>query len=278
MKNKNFTYPLIVLLIVLFSLGPIFWCFIVSVTPESDMLQATVGILPDVTTFEHYEKIFDAASPEHATVMNGLVNSLKISAITLAIGVPISYLTAYALARFDFKFKKIYIRLLLLTVVIPVFTTIIPVYNIYRKFGILDNTFWNCVIYVSSFLPLNTWVTMNYIKEIPEELWQASKIDGFSEGQILTKIALPVSAPVILTTTLIMLLMSWKQYIIPMILLSSYDNKPLTMIMSEFMSRYAINYGIIAAVGIISIIPPALGALFFRKFLISGLTSGSVKG
>lgn len=277
MKKNRLLYYLVVLLVLIFSLGPIIWCFVVSVTPESEMLKPTAGFLPTTLALDNYAAIFDPMSKEHATVMNGLSNSLIISAITLAMGVPISFMTAYALARFDFKFKKVYVSLLLLTVVIPVFTTIIPVYNVYRKFNILDNTFWNCVIYVSSFLPLNTWINMNYIKEIPHELWQAGKIDGFSEWKIFTKIAVPISAPVILTMTLIMLLMSWKQYIIPMVLLSSYEHKPLTMIMSEFMSRYAINYGMIAAIGIVSIIPPAIGALAFRKFLISGLTSGAVK-
>lgn len=277
MKRKKIGYALMVLLISIFSLGPIVWCFVVSITPESEMLTATSSFFPSHPVWNHYLDMVDVASKEHTAVVNGFSNSLLLSAVTLAIGVPISFMTAYALARFDFKHKKLYVRLLLLTVVIPVFTTIIPVYNVYRKFGILDNIFWTCVIYVSSFLPLNTWILMNYLKEIPEELWQAGKMDGFSEGQLFTKIALPLSKPVILTTTLVMFLMSWKQYMIPVILLSSYENKPLTMILSEFMTRYAVDYGMIAAVGIVSIIPPAVAALAFRKFLVSGLTSGAVK-
>ncbi|MDQ0508514.1 multiple sugar transport system permease protein [Peptoniphilus ivorii] len=277
MKRKHVLYILCVALIVLFSLGPIVWCFIISISPEQEMLTAGGGVLPSRVLFTHYADIFDASSKAHQAVFGGLANSIKISLLTIALGVPISYLTAYGLARFDFPHKTLYVRLLLLTVVIPVFTTIIPVYNVFRELDLLDNIFWNCVIYISSFLPLNTWIMMNYIKELPEELWQAAAIDGFSEREIFTRIALPLSKPILLTTTLILFLMAWKQYMIPMILLSSYENKPLTMILSEFMTRYAIDYGTIAAVGVVSVLPPAIAAILFRNFLVSGLAAGAVK-
>lgn len=277
LKNNKILYYLAVIIIILFCLGPIFWCFVISLTPESEMLKMSSNILPNSIIFDNYKLLFDPNTSEHQTAFTGLYNSMRISLITLAIGIPISIITAYSLARYDFKFKKIFINLLLLTIVIPVFTTIIPVYNIFRNLNMIDSMFWTAIIYVSAFLPLNTWIIMNYIKELPKELWQAAAMDGFSEKQIFTKIVLPLSAPIIITTTLIMFLMAWKQYIIPTILISSYEYKPLTMVMSEFMTRYQINYGIIAGVGILSIIPPAIVAIIFRKFLISGLTSGSVK-
>ena len=83
--------------------------------------------------------------------------------------------------------------------------------------------------------------------------------------------------PIVLTSSLIIFLMSWKQYIIPMLLLSSHNNKVLTLIMSEFMTRDAVNYSVIAMSGIIVIIPPLLASMVFRKYLVSGLTAGSVK-
>lgn len=277
MKRYRLFYWIAVLLIFLFSFGPILWCFIISISPEKELLTTSGGLLPSAFTFTHYIDIFSASTKENQAVMRGLINSLKISGLTIALGLPISFLTAYGLARFTFPLKKLFVTLLLLTVVIPVFTTIIPVYNVFRKWDLLDNQFWNAVIYVSSFLPLNTWIMMNYLKELPKEIWQAAALDGFNERQMMTEIALPLSKPILLTTTLILFLMAWKQYIIPMILLSSYESKPLTMILSEFMTRYAIDYGVIAAIGIVSILPPAIAAILFRKFLVSGLTAGAVK-
>ncbi|WP_304206275.1 carbohydrate ABC transporter permease [Peptostreptococcus russellii] len=278
MKSKNgLIYYLTVILIIIFSLGPIVWCFILSITPEGDLLKQGTNLIPNTIIWDNYKQIFDLSSQEHQTTFIGLSNSIKIAAITLAIGVPITVITGYALSIYDFRGKNIFVNLLLLTIVIPVFTTIIPVYNIFRNMNLLDSMFWTSVIYVSSALPLNTWIMMNYFKQMPKELWQAAAMDGFNRRQIFFKIILPLSIPTILTTSLIIFLMAWKQYIIPIILLSSYENRTMTMVMSEFMTRDMIKYGMISACGIIAIIPPAIAAMVFRKFLISNLTSGTIK-
>lgn len=278
MKPKRKTlYYFFVLLIFIFSFGPILWCFIISITPESEMLKANSGFLPDSLVFDNYIDLFNSSSNTHEAAFNGLFNSLKYASLTLLLGIPLSTITAYGLSRYEFKLKKLFLNSLLLTIVIPAFTTIIPIYGMFINLGLLDNIPMTTIIYISAFLPLNTWIMMNYIKELPKELWQAAEIDGFSETQIFFKIVLPLISPILITCTLIMFLMAWKQYMIPMILISSYNHKPITMIMSEFMTRYAIEYGTIATIGILAIIPPAIAAILFRKFLISGLTSGSLK-
>ncbi len=275
--KKNKLYYIYVLLLIIFCLSPIVWCLIISLTPESEMLKQSSAFLPSEIFTGNYALIFDTSTAEHQATFSSLLNSLKISAYTLLIGLPISTITAYTLARYDFKFKKLYTNILLLTIVIPVFCTIIPIYSMFKSMDLLDSMFWTSVIYVSAFIPLNTWIIMNYIKDLPKELWQAAALDGFTSRQTFFKIILPLSSPIITTSALIMFLMAWKQYVIPIILLSSYDNKPVTMIMSEFMARDFVKYGMVASVGILSIIPPALIAIIFRKFLISGLTSGTVK-
>ena len=278
MKKKNsLIYYIAVILILIFCLGPIIWCFIISITPETQMLNQSSKILPDKYILDNYKLIFTAGTDEHNTVMTGLYNSLKIALITIAIGVPITVITGYALSRYEFKGKKQFVNLLLLTIVIPVFTTIIPVYNIFRNLNLLDSMFWTSIIYISSIIPLNTWIVMNYIKELPKELWQAAELDGFTEIQIFTKIILPLCIPTIVTIILITFLMVWKQYIIPIILISSYTNRTITMVMSDFMTRDMIRYGMISACGILAIIPPAVAAMVFRKFLIKNMASGSLK-
>lgn len=277
MKKNTILYYLTVALIIFFSVAPILWCFIISITPESDIMKNNYHIFPSNIILENYRILFDNSSKEHITAFNGLISSIKISFLTLILGIPISVITSYILVRYEFKFKKIFINILLITIVIPVFTTIIPIYSIFRNLNLIDSQFWTSIIYISSFLPLNIWMIINYLNTLPKELWYAASLDGFNEIQIFTKIVIPISTPAIITSILIMFLMAWKQYVIPMILISSYNYKPITLVMSEFMNRYEINYGIISAVGIISIIPPALIAIIFRKLLISGLTSGTLK-
>ena len=92
------------------------------------------------------------------------------------------------------------------------------------------------------------------------------------------KIILPLSYPIILSVSLIMFLNTWSQFQIPLILASSMDTKPMAIVVSEFVTKDSVEYGLIATAGIISLIPPAVTAIIFRKYLISGMVGGSVKG
>ena len=142
----------------------------------------------------------------------------------------------------------------------------------------LDNMFWLCVIYVSSYLPMATWMITNYLSTIPKDLEEAALIDGCSQMGVFMKVILPLSTPILISVTLIMFLSTWSQFQIPLILASSMKTKPMAIVISEFVTKDSVEYGLIAAAGLISLIPPALAAVIFRKYLISGMVSGSVKG
>ena len=110
------------------------------------------------------------------------------------------------------------------------------------------------------------------------ELEEAAHIDGCSRGKAFFKIILPLSYPIILSVSLIMFLNTWSQFQIPLILASSMDTKPMAIVVSEFVTKDSVEYGLIATAGIVSLIPPAVTAIIFRKYLISGMVGGSVKG
>ena len=270
-------YYITVFFIITFSVGPIFWRFLISITPEGDLLKNNLKIFPEVVTFMNYKNFLTLGSKESDVLINGLSNSMYLAVITVLIGMPLSVVTGYALARYKIKFKNLIISFILMTIVIPVFTTIIPIYSFFMEHSMLDSMLWTSVIFISAFIPLNIWIIMNYFRELPEDLWEAAAIEGANERQLFFQIGLPLAKPIVLTSSLVIFLMSWKQYIIPMLLLSSHNNKVLTLIMSEFMTRDAINYSVIAMSGIIVIIPPLLASIIFRKNLVSGLTAGSVK-
>ena len=219
----------------------------------------------------------DPLNAAHRTFFNGFENTLLIALITLVIGLPVSVLAGYALARFDFFMKRVVLNFILLTIVIPVFSTIIPIYAFYASYDLLDSMFFTALVYVSSFVPLNIWILMNYFKALPKELWQAAALDGFTPTGTFFRIILPLSRPILMTSALIIFLMSWKQYVIPAILMSTHKHQMITMVMSEFMSRDAIRYGMVAACGIPAVLLPALVAVVFKRFLVRGLTAGTVK-
>ncbi len=241
------------------------------------MFAQTLEILPETVTFENYAEIFTGGR-KGTLVITGILNSLKAVGTTLLVGIPICLLSAYALGRMEFKGRKLLKDLLLITMVIPVMATIIPLFRLFVERELLDHVFWLSMVYVSSYLPLITWLMMNYFAAIPRELEEAAQIDGCGKVTTFLKIFLPVSRPIILSAALIMFLNTWNQFQIPLILASSLETKPVAIVVSEFMTKDSIQYGLTAASGIVAVIPPAVTALIFRKFLISGMMKGSVKG
>lgn len=277
-KKNSLIYYIAVIIFIFISLGPIIWGVIVSLTPEAYMFKNSENFLPDSYTLENYKVLFDSSNRYGRILINGMLNSLKASLLTILIGIPIAIFAAYSLSRTKFKGRKIVRNALLITMVIPVFTTIIPLYKLFSDFGFLDNIFWLTMVYVSAFLPMTTWLLSNYFDTIPIELEEAAAIDGYGRFKTLIYIIIPISYTIIFAAILIIFLMTWNQFQIPLILASSKATKPLAMVMSEFTTKDSVKYGLTAAAGILSIIPPAIIAIVFRKYLVSGLTGGSVKG
>lgn len=123
-----------------------------------------------------------------------------------------------------------------------------------------------------------TWILSNYMEAIPRELDESACLDGCGPIGVFIRIILPNCIPIVLAVVLMMFLMTWSQYQIPLILASSIETKPLSMIVAEFTSKDMVQYGITAAAGILAIFPPLIVALAFRQSLLLGMTQGAVKG
>ncbi len=270
-------YIMALILFLLVTAGPFIWAFVISVTPDHAMFAPTSDLFPKKIIFDNYAELFSGGQRGNRFFMS-MYNSLRATGITLCIGIPIAMLSAYVLSRMEFRGRKVIKNLLLCTMVIPVMATIIPLYRMFAVGDMLDDIFWLSIVYVSSYLPMAVWLISNYFATIPKELEEAAMIDGCGRAASFFRIILPISYPIILSVTLIMFLNTWSQFQIPLILASSMETKPMAIVVSEFMTKDTIQYGLIAAAGMIALIPPALAALIFRKYLISGITKGSVKG
>ena len=274
---KRAGYFLATILFLIFTVGPFVWTFMISVTPDYAIFAPTSKMLPESITFANYVELFSGSRRGNA-FFKGMYNSMRAVGITLVIGIPIAMMSAYALSRMEFKGRKVIKNLFLITMVIPVMATIIPLYRMFAAGKMLDHIFWLSMVYVSSYLPMASWLISNYFATIPKELEEAAMIDGCGRGAAFFRIILPLSRPIILSVTLIMFLNTWSQFQIPLILASSMETKPMAIVVSEFMTKDSIQYGLIAAAGMTALIPPALTAMLFRKYRISGMMGGSVKG
>lgn len=274
---KKIGYIIATVIFLIFTLGPFIWTFIMSVTPDASMFAPTTNLLPESVTWSNYETLFSGGR-KGDMYFTSLLNSLRAVGITMCIGIPVAMMSAYALSNMEFKGRTFIKNALLITMVIPVMATIIPLYKMFAAGKMLDNMFWLSVVYVSSYLPMATWMITNYFSTIPKELEESAMIDGCGKLSAFFKVILPLSYPIILSVMLIMFLNTWSQFQIPLILASSMDTKPMAIVISEFVTKDSVEYGLIAAAGIIALIPPAVTAIVFRKYLISGMMKGSVKG
>ncbi len=276
--GKKIGYLLALAVFLFLTLGPFLWTFVLSVTPEYAMMEKSTSLLPDVVTFDNYRELLAQGSRKGSVLIMGIENALKAVGATLVLGIPIAMMSAYALSRMEFFGRRLIKNLLLITMVIPVMATIIPLFRLFVARQWLDDVFWLSMVYVSSYLPMVTWLMSNYFATIPKELEEAAMIDGCGRMASFLRIIVPTSYPIILSAALIMFLNTWSQFQIPLILASSLETKPVAIVVSEFMTKDSVQYGLTAAAGIIAVVPPAVTALLFRKFLISGMMGGSVKG
>ena len=275
---KKVLYVFALLIFLIFYLGPFIWTFIISITPDSMVLEKSLNFLPDNTTLKNYLLLFDISSRQGKLLFSGMRNAIYASFVTIVLCIPMALLSAYALSRFKFFGKDFIKNSLLITMAIPVMATIIPIYKMFMQLKLLNNMYALSLVYVTSYLPVIVWLMSNYFSSIPRDLDEAAMVDGCTKTEALIYVVLPLSYPIIASAVLIIFLSTWSQFQIPLILASNTDTKPIAIITSEFITKDTVHYGLTAAAGILAIIPPALLALVFRKFLVSGIMKGSVKG
>ena len=275
---KKVLYVFALLIFLIFYLGPFIWTFIISITPDSMVLEKSLNFLPKSTTFKNYLLLFDISSRQGKLLFSGMRNAIYASFVTIVLCIPIALLSAYALSRFKFFGKDFIKNSLLITMAIPVMATIIPIYKMFMQLRLLNNMYALSLVYVTSYLPVIVWLMSNYFSSIPRDLDEAAMVDGCTKTEALIYVVLPLSYPIIASAVLIIFLSTWSQFQIPLILASNTDTKPIAIITSEFITKDTVHYGLTAAAGILAIIPPALLALVFRKFLVSGIMKGSIKG
>lgn len=274
---KKMLYSLALILFLIFFLGPIIWTFIISITPDALVLEKSLDFLPRSFSFNNYKILLNISSRQGNLLFRGMNNAIYASFITIIICIPMGILSALALSRINFIGASFIKNSLLITMAIPVMATIIPIYKLFMQLKLLNNMYMLSLVYVTAYLPIITWLTMNYFMSIPKDLDEAAMVDGCSKFMAFIKVILPLSFPIIASSIFIIFLSTWSQFQIPLILASNESTKPIAIITSEFSTKDTIHYGLTAAAGILALIPPMVLAILFRRFLVSGMMKGSVK-
>ena len=275
---------LLVLLILIWTLGPFLWLFVTSISTQAKLNAIPIQWLPDQPTFEHYASMFDPANPTGALFLAAFRNSLLIASTTTMICLAFGVMAAYALARFRFWGRNVLILGMLSTRLLPSIALVVPFYviivgyvdPIFRMFDTRHNLI---ILYTSFIIGLVVWVMRGFFQSIPIDLEEQAMVDGCTRLQAMTRIALPLVWPGIVTTGLLAFLLAWDEFLLALIF--SRTANAFTMPYFVFVvgsSQYYQSPAAVAAGGILAALPPVILALLFQNRLVGGLTAGAVKG
>jgi ABC-type glycerol-3-phosphate transport system permease component len=264
---------IVTVLIFVVTVFPFYWLIVSSVKPEKELYASTPTLFPHQFTGENFINVIQRSSlPRY------FLNSIVNVTFTLLIVIVVASLASYSISRYKFRGKKYFFLGILLAQIMPVTTIIIPLYITWSKLGRLNTYFSIIATYTALFIPVAIWLLCGYFNSIPRSLDEAATIDGCSGPGILFKIVLPLAKPGVMAASLSIIISVWQELMLAMTFTTKDEMRPLMSGVNAFITKSGIQWGPLNASGILTCIPIILIFLFFRKALVQGLTSGSVKG
>lgn len=259
--------------ILLFILFPIYWCLVTSFKPSAEITSKNLTYLPAVFTFNNYVEAWTKSG--FATYF---YNSLFIAALGTVLIVVLSILTGYALARFRFKGKNVFLLILLCTQFIPGAMLITPIFIIFKNLNLLNSLFALVLINATFNFPFNTILMRGFIGSIDYAIEEAAQIDGCSRLGAIWHALIPVLRPGIATIAAYGFISCWNEFLFAFMFISKRDKLTLPVGLKNLVGEFSVNYGQLAAGAIIAVIPTLILFSYVQKNLVSGLSSGAVKG
>lgn len=281
-KNIFFYLAIVVLLCVV--VGPFLWMFISSISPQVELSATPPHWFPQNPTWFRYQALFAHAGEGGANIpagvekfLKGLTNSLIVSTLTTLICVSTGTMAAYALARLNVPGKNKFMMGILSSQMLPIVVIIIPLYLMLQKFDMMDSLRGLVLLYTGFMLPTVIWIMHSYFETLPHELEEAAMVDGCTRFEAFLKVIIPLSGPGLVAVSAFSFLSSWNEFFMALIFTGA-NTKTITVTVTEFSSQFGVDYGLMATGGVIGSIPPLLLAFLLQRYIVAGLTAGSVKG
>ena len=262
-----------IFVVFVFSLVPVLWIVMLSLKMPAT---ATDGsFIPHQWTLSNNSDIFNAG-----IFTSALRNSIGIALIATLLAVLLASSAAYAIARLEFPGKQVILAVALAVAMFPQISLVGPLYNLWRQIGLYDT--WPELImpYMTFALPLSIYVLSAFFREIPWELEQAAQVDGATPFQAFRKVIVPLAAPGIVTTIILVFIICWNDFVFAISLTSTSAAQTVPAAISSFpgVSQFTVPYGDIAAAAVVVTVPVLLLVLLFQRRIVAGLTAGAVKG
>lgn len=272
-NRKIVGWSVAVLAIVVYSLLPVVWITSLSFKQGDDINNQQFW--PTNWSLDNYRTVFDTN-----LFTSALRNSLGISLIATAIAVALATVAAYAIARLEFKGKKWVLSTALAIAMFPTVALVGPLFDMWRSLGIYDTWLGLIIPYISFTLPLAIWTLSSFFRQIPWEMEQAAQVDGATAWQAFVKVIVPLAAPGVATATILVFFFAWNDFVFGISLTATDRARPVPAALAFFTGETFFEQptAAISAASVIVTIPVMILVLVFQRQIVSGLTSGAVKG
>ena len=271
---------LLAIVMLIFALFPVIWIFSASINPTNSLVGQ--GLIPANANLNNYRELFNNPRFPFSTWM---LNSLKLATLTTIFGLIFTAMAAYAFSRFRFRGRRSILQTILLVQVFPNFLNMVALFLILQQLGayipwLSINTHGGLMlIYLGGILGVNTWLAKGYFDSIPRDLDEAAIVDGATHWQTFWYVLVPLIRPIMVVVGLLIFIGTYSEYVLARVLLTTSENYTLAVGLSLFIQdQYANRWGIFCAGALIASIPVVALFLIFQRYLVGGLTSGSVKG
>jgi multiple sugar transport system permease protein len=259
-------------------LAPFGWLFYSSIVGQTDLLSRPMRWWPEHLTLSRYRAIFGEGSGVAAQFRSAMFNSLIVASGTVALSLTVGVLGGYALARLRFPLRRTTLLSFLVTYMLPPIALLIPLYILMARFHLLDTKLGLIIVYCSLATPFSLWSMSNVFGALPVELEEQARVDGCSRLGALVRVVLPLARPGIVATALFGFLLCWDEFLYALIFTSTDNAKTIPVAIAEFTGRNAVDFGLIAAGGVLAALPPLVLTMVFQRYFIGGLSSGAVRG
>ena len=265
------------LLLTVVILAPLLWLFLMSISSPADLSAKPLNWWPQTVDFSRYARLLSlAANSEGAAFLASLRNSLVVAGMATVAALVVAVPAAWAVSRTPAVGWSLYA--VIGTYMLPPVSLAVPLYMGLAHFGLLNSVFGLALVYLTILAPFATWLLKTGIDAIPREIESAAMIDGARLDQTLRLITLPLAAPVLATAALFAFLLAWDEFFYALLFTSDQSAKTLTVAIADLAGGRVSDYGLIATAGILAALPPVLIGLVMQRAVVSGLTSGGVKG
>lgn len=254
-------------------LYPLLWLLIYSLKTNEEILSGSFFSLPHVPQFKNFTDAIHAGS-----YFRYLLNSVKVTTITMLSVLLLSSLVAFAISRFRWRYGQIVLVVFLIGMMIPMQATLLPLMIMFKHLHIL-NSHWALIFpYIAFQTPIAVFILSGFMKSIPHEIEESAIVDGASIFRIFWNITIPVSVPPMMTVCILTFINVWNEYILAATFISKEALKTLPFGVNSFVSQYSVNYGAIGAFLVLGAAPVVIIYFLLADKITKGMVAGAVKG